>query len=87
MDPSSGDPAVIVPRNVLDRVEEITFELSEISSQDPPAGLRLEGFTAEVNLGVTLGEEETVAVCLPYAGGGGDIYYRYNDGLEEWGAS
>ena len=81
---SSGDPAVIVPRDILDRVNEITFELSEISPQPPPLGLRLEGFTVEVNLGVTLGEGETVAVCLPYAGSEGDIYYRYNDEPEEW---
>ena len=29
---SSGDPAIIVSRDVLDRVEEITFELSEVLS-------------------------------------------------------
>ena len=80
-DAASSNPAVIVPRNVLDRVEEITFELQEVSPHDPPQGLRLSGFTAEIDLGVTLGEEETVAVCLPQAGG--DIYL-YNDQLEEW---
>ena len=84
VDMSSSNPAVIVSRNVLDRVEEITFELSEASPEAPPLGLRLEGFTAEVNLGVTLGEGETVAVCLPYAGDEEDIYYRYNDESEEW---
>ena len=80
-DVASSNPAVIVPRNVLDRVEEITFELQEVSPHDPPQGLRLSGFAAEVDLGVTLGEEETVTVCLPQAGG--DIY-RYNDHLGEW---
>ena len=80
-DVASDNPAVIVPRNVLDRVEEITFELQEVSPHDPPQGLRLSGFAAEIDLGVTLGEEETVTVCLPQAGG--DIY-RYSDDLGEW---
>ncbi|MDE0160009.1 MAG: hypothetical protein OXI02_02160 [Candidatus Dadabacteria bacterium] len=79
--PSSGNPAVIVPRNVLDRVNEIIFELQGVSPHDPPQGLRLSGFAAEVDLGVTLGEEETVTVCLPQAGG--DVYL-YNDDLGEW---
>ncbi len=81
VDPSSDDPAVIVPRNVLNRVREITFELSEVSPHTPPPGLRLEGFAVEVDLGVTLGAEEAVAVCLPSTGG--DIY-RYNEVSEEW---
>ena len=82
VDSSSGNPAVIVSRSILNRVEEeITFELSEVSPHDPPSGLHLSGFVAEVNLGVALGEEETVTVCLPSAGG--DIY-RYNDGSGDW---
>ena len=60
---SSSDPAIIVSRNVLDRVEEITFELSEVSPHDPPPGFYLEGFSAEVNLGVTLEQGED-SVCL-----------------------
>ena len=80
---SSGDPAVIVSRSVLDRVEEITFELSEVSPHDPPPGFYLEGFSAEVDLGVTLGQQgETVSVCLPSAGES-DIY-RYSEELGEW---
>ena len=78
---SSGDPAVIVSRSVLDSVEEITFELSEVSPHDPPPGFYLEGFAAEVNLGVTLEQGETVSVCLPSSGG--DIY-RYSEELGEW---
>ncbi len=78
---SSGDPAVIVSRDVLDRVEEITFELSEVSPHDPPPGFYLEGFSAEVDLGVTLEPGETVSVCLPSSGG--DIY-RYSEELGEW---
>ena len=78
---SSGDPAVIVSRSVLDRVEEITFELSEVPPHDPPPGFYLEGFTAEVDLGVTLEQGETVSVCLPSSGG--DIY-RYSEALGEW---
>ncbi len=81
--PSSGDPAVIVPRDILDRVNEITFELSQTSPQDPPPGLRLEGFAAETYLGVALGMGETVTVCLPSSGGEPDLY-RYNDELGEW---
>ena len=77
-DPSSGDPAIIVPRDILDHLEEITFELSEVSPHDPPPGYRLQGFTAKVDLGVALGEGETVSVCLPSSGGEEDIYYRYN---------
>ena len=84
--PSSGDPAVIVPRSILDRVERITFELSEVSPQSPPSGLHLAGFTARIGIdlleGSELGEEETVAVCLPSAGGS-DLY-RYNDEGGEW---
>ena len=72
-DPSSANPTVIVPRNVLDRVSEITFELSEVSEYPPP-GYRLQGFEAKVNLGIPLGEEETVSVCLPSSGGEDDIY-------------
>ena len=83
VNPSSGDPAVIVSRDVLDRVEEITFELSEVPPHDPPPGFYLEGFSAEVDLGVTLGEGETVSVCLPSSGG--DIY-RYSEELGEWEA-
>ncbi len=79
---SSGDPAVIVSRSVLDRVEEITFELSEVSPHDPPPGFYLEGFSAEVDLGVTLEPGETVSVCLPSAGES-DIY-RYSEVLGEW---
>ncbi len=82
-DPSYANPAVIVPRNILDRVGEITFELSEVS-ETPPPGYRLEGFEAKVNLGVMLGEEETVSVCLPSSGGEEDIYYRYSEELGEW---
>ena len=82
-DPSYGNPAVIVSRNILDRISEITFELSEVS-EFPLPGYRLQGFEAEVNLGVTLGQGETVTVCLPYSGGEEDIYYRYNDESEEW---
>ena len=78
---SSGDPAIIVSRSVLDRVEGITFELSEVSPHDPPPGFYLEGFAAEVNLGVTLEPGETVSVCLPSSGG--DIY-RYSEVLGEW---
>ena len=80
---SSGDPAIIVSRSVLDRVEEITFELSEVSPHDPPPGFYLEGFSAEVNLGVTLEPGETVSVCLPSSGG--DIY-RYSEESGEWEA-
>ena len=79
VDPSSGDPAMIVSRDILDRVGEITFEFSKAS--DPLPGFRLEGFSLEVDLGVILGEEEIVAVCLPPAGG--DIY-RYNEASGEW---
>ena len=79
---SSGDPAIIVSRSILDRIEEITFELSEISPHDPPPGFYLEGFSAEVDMGVTLGEEETVSVCLP-SSGESDIY-RYSGELGEW---
>ena len=78
---SSRDPAVIVSRSVLDRIDEITFELSEVPPHDPPPGFYLEGFAAEVDLGVTLGEGETVSVCLPSSGG--DIY-RYSEESGEW---
>ena len=85
VNPSSGDPAVIVPRSVLDRVRGVSFELSEDSPHPSPSGLRLAGFAAEVEIdlvvGATLGTEETVAVCLPSAGG--DIY-RYSEASEEW---
>ena len=73
---------MIVSRDVLDRVEEITFELSEVPPHDPPPGFYLEGFSAEVDLGVTLGEGETVSVCLP-SSGESDIY-RYSEELGEW---
>ena len=82
VNPSSGDPAVIVSRSVLDQVEEITFELSEVSPHDPPQGFYLEGFSAEVDLGVALEQGETVSVCLPSAGES-DIY-RYSEELGEW---
>ncbi len=81
VDPSSASPAVIVPRDILDRVEEITFELSEVSPHDPPPGYRLQGFTAEVDLGVAFRQGETVSVCLPSSGG--DIY-RYSKESGEW---
>ncbi len=84
VDPSSGDPAIIVSRNILDRVEEITFELSEVSPYDPPPGFYLSGFAVGVDLGVALGQGETVSVCLPSSGGEEDMYYRYNEELGEW---
>ncbi len=82
-DPSYGNPAVIVSRSILDRVSEITFELSEVSEYPPP-GYRLQGFEAKVDLGIMLREGETVTVCLPSSGGEEDIYYRYNEELGEW---
>ena len=86
--PSGANPAVIVPGDIFDRADRITFDLlSEVSlQQPPPPGLRLEGFAAEVDLvGVELSEEESVTVCLPPAEDEeeSDIY-RYNEVSEEW---
>ena len=79
---SPGNPALIISRSTLDRVREITFELSETSPQDPPPGFRMEGCVAEIDPGIRLGQRETVAVCLPPADVKGEAYvHRYD---EEW---
>ena len=79
---SPGNPALIISRSTLDRVREITFELSEVSPQDPPSGFRMEGCVAEIDPGIRLGQRETVAVCLPPADVKGEAYvHRYD---EEW---
>ena len=83
-DVSSGNPAVIISGGILDRVNEITFELSEVSPEDPPSGFRLANYAAEVDLmGVELAEGETVTVCLPLAEGEGYIHH-YDEAEGEW---
>ena len=79
---SPGNPALIISRSTLDRVREITFELSEVSPQDPPSGFRMEGCVAEIDPGIRLGQRETVAVCLPPAEVKGEAYVHRYDG--EW---
>ena len=80
---SPGNPALIISRSTLDRVREITFELSETSpAGSSPSGFRMEGCVAEIDPGITLGQRETVAVCLPPADVKGEAYvHRYD---EEW---
>ncbi len=59
-------PSVILSSPVVERVETVSFELSVPSQEQLPEELRIEGFVVRAGIGsVTLGEDETVAVCLP----------------------
>ena len=60
-----GDPVIILSSNLLQDINGITFHISAQSPEAPPSGFRLEGFVADIDLGVELGEGETVTVCLP----------------------
>ena len=81
----SASPAIIVSPDLLGRVEEITFELSEDSPEAAPSGFRLEGFVADIDLGVELGEGESVEVCLPAPEDGGEsALYHYDEGEGMW---
>lgn len=60
-----GNPVIILSPDLLQDIEEITFHISADPPELPPAGFRLEGFAVDIDLGVELGEGETVTVCLP----------------------
>ena len=60
-----GNPVIILSPDLVEDIDEITFHISADLPEAPPSGLRLEGFVADIDLGVELGEGETVTVCLP----------------------
>ena len=60
-----GNPVIILSPDLVEDIDEITFHISADLPEAPPSGLRLEGFVADIDLGVPLGEGETVTVCLP----------------------
>ena len=76
---SSNNPAIILSPDLLDRIDEITFDLSADSPENPPAGFRLGGFVADIDLGVELEEGETVTVCLPEPAGGEELVLHHYD--------
>ena len=63
--PQSGNPVIILPTDVLEDVNEISFELYVASPETPHSGFRLAGFVVEIELDHELEEGETVTVCLP----------------------
>ena len=60
-----GDPVIILSPDLVEDIDEITFHISADLPEAPPSGFRLEGFVVDIDLGVELGEGETVTVCLP----------------------
>ena len=83
--PSSGNPSIILSPDLLDRIDEITFELSADSPETPPSGFRAAGYVADIDLGVELEEGETVTVCLPASAGDGEpVLYHYDEDSGMW---
>ena len=83
--PSSGNPSIILSPDLLDRIDEITFELSADSPEAAPSGFRLGGFVADIDLGVELEKGETVTVCLPAPEGDGEsALYHYDERQGMW---
>ena len=76
---SSNNPAIILSPDLLDRIDEITFDLSADSPENPPAGFRLGGFVADIDLGVELEEGETATVCFPEPAGGEELVLHHYD--------
>ena len=76
---SSNNPAIILSPDLLDRIDEITFDLSADSPENPPAGFWLGGFAADIDLGVELEEGETVTMCLPEPAGGEELVLHHYD--------
>ena len=81
----SGDPAIILPLDVLEEVSEISFKLSEASPTAPPSGFRLAGLVVEIEIDYELGAGEMATVCLPAAGVEEDAgIFHYNEETGMW---
>ena len=82
----SGDPAIILPLEVLEEISEISFKISEASPEVPPSGFRLAGIVVEIEIDYELGAGETATVCLPAAAGVGEDaeIFHYNEETGMW---
>ncbi len=80
-----GNPVIILSPDILQDIKKITFRISANPPEPPPAGFRLEGLVADIDLGVELGEGETVIVCLPAPSGAQEpALYRYDEESGAW---
>ena len=83
--PQSGDPAIILPLEVLEEISEISFKIYNPSPKAPPSGFRLAGLVVEIELDYELGVGETATVCLPAAGVEEDAeIFHYNEETGMW---
>ena len=80
-----GDPVIILSSNLVEDIDWITFHVSADLPEAPPSGFRLEGFAVDIDLGVQLGEGETVTVCLPAPQGTQNpALYHYDEDSGAW---
>ena len=81
----SGNPVIILSSDLLQDINGITFHISAQSPEAPPSGFRLEGFVADIDLGVELTEGETATVCLPAPQGTQNpALYHYDEESSAW---
>ena len=81
----SGNPAIILPLEILEDISEISFKISEASPEAPPSGFRLVGLVVDIDIGYELGEGETVTVCLPVMEvEGGPVLFHYDEESAMW---
>ena len=81
----SGDPAIILPLEVLEEISEISFKISNVSQEASPSGFRLAGLVVEIEIDYELGAGETATVCLPAAGVEEDAeIFHYNEETGMW---
>ena len=81
----SGDPAIILPLEVLEEISKISFKIYNASPKVPPSGFRLAGLVVEIKIDYELGAGETATVCLPAAGVEEDAeIFHYNEETGMW---
>ena len=81
----SGDPAIILPLEVLEEISKISFKIYNASPKVPPSGFRLAGLVVEIKIDYELGAGETATVCLPAAGVKEDAeIFHYNEETGMW---
>ena len=81
----SGNPSIILPLDILEDVNEITFKLSDVSQETMPSGFRLGGLVVDIDFDYEFGEGETVTICLPVAETEEEeVLFHYNEETEMW---
>ena len=81
----SGNPSIILPLDILEDVNEITFKLSDVSQETMPSGFRLGGLVVDIDFDYELGEGEAVTICLPVGETEEEkVLFHYNEETEMW---